>query len=416
MNSVMSFSKVVGHEQAIEVLRRAIHTGHLPQAYLFVGPPNVGKTLVAKEFAKAVNCERLGEPASPEEVDACDECHNCVRIEEENHPDFQLLKPAVMIEVTEKPPPRSKQRPRKVEVFIELPDGLIYTGQISELITRLSAKRAAARWRVYIITSAERLTYPDAQNKLLKTLEEPPPATTFVLTTAHLSALLPTTVSRCQIIKFHPLAIGEMRRALRERFPDLQEEVLQAAAAMSGGRYGRALHVLERREALKMREELLDMAAETAGAPLVQSLRFGERLADLAKEWWEKVEEQIPEDEAAEGTKEHKEAELRGDALEKLFKASPDRIQRIVLSELLDMLQSWYRDLTLVRVAPESELVINADRREQLLELAQQYSPAAISRASEVIEEARRELRGNANLRLACEVLTLKLIAARRRR
>ncbi len=86
MNSVMSFSKVVGHEQAIEVLRRAIHTGHLPQAYLFVGPPNVGKTLVAKEFAKAVNCERLGEPASPEEVDACDECHNCVRIEEENHP------------------------------------------------------------------------------------------------------------------------------------------------------------------------------------------------------------------------------------------------------------------------------------------------------------------------------------------
>ena len=100
----MSFATVVGHEQPIESLRRAVAEDRIATAYLLVGPPNIGKTLMATEFAKAVNCEAREPGAEAEDIDACDECHNCVRIDQENHPDLLMLRPAVSIDVKEPPP------------------------------------------------------------------------------------------------------------------------------------------------------------------------------------------------------------------------------------------------------------------------------------------------------------------------
>ena len=412
----MAFNEIYGHQQQIEVLRQAIASGRIPNAYLFVGAPNVGKTLVAQQFASAVNCERLPENPKPAEVDACGECHNCVRIAQENHPDLQILRPAVRVEV--KPPKDETQekgepRARTVsrDVYIELPDALIYTEQVERLIQQLSAKPALARRKIAIICSAERM-HTDGANKLLKTLEEPPPNTSFILTSANPSRLLDTIISRCQMLKFHPLANAELLSTLEDRFAEADATLREAAMAMVGGRYGRAEWLMEAPDVLSLRDELLDLVAATPGAPLVESLRLGERLAEMPERWWNAAES--VEAEAGQGSEE--ERTMRAEALEQLAKRSPDRINRIQMNELLDILQTWYRDLTLLRADPTSELVLNADRGEQLRSMAAQYTPAGLVWASEIIEDIRTDLlTHNANFGLSCQVLMVKLIAAARR-
>lgn len=413
----MPFSEIVGHQQQIDILRQAIASARVPNAYLFAGPPNVGKTLVAREFARAINCERLPDTPSVEQVDACGACHNCVRIAQDNHPDLQTLRPAVRVEVkpsADDDDPGDGPRARAVarEVYIELPDALIYTEQVERLIQHLSAKPALARRKIAIICSAERM-HVDAANKLLKTLEEPPPNTTFVLTSANPSRLLDTIISRCQTLKFHPLSNAELLEALATRFPRTDEKLREAAVAMAGGRYGRAAWLIGAPDVLSLRDELLDLAGATAEAPLVECLRMGERLAAMPERWWQTAEAA----EAEGGEWADEERRTRAEALEALGKKSPDRINRIQMNELLDILQTWYRDLTLLRADPQSELVLNADRSEQLRAIARDYSPEGLVWASEVIEDARSDLLvHNANFGLSCQVLMVKLIAAARRR
>ncbi|MGC9320281.1 MAG: ATP-binding protein [Armatimonadota bacterium] len=422
----MALSDVVGHEHAIEVLSHAIGTRRLAKAYLFVGPPNVGKTLVAKEVAKAVNCESPVE-GEGEALEACDSCHTCQRIEQENHPDLMVLRPSVRVEVKERDEDvraaaadeggeetgqaAVQVRAGSRDVYVELNDALIYIDQIRHLIQHGAAQRSGAARKFYIICSAEAMN-DEAENALLKTLEEPPPHTTFILTTANLPELRETTVSRCQVVRFQPLSHGKLRKVLAERFPEAEPERIAAVAAMAGGRYGRAQRLMDAPDLVELREELLELAAATATADLAECLYLGERVMALPERWWEATQAS----EESVGVRSETERTLRKRALDQLGTQSPDRINRIQMSEMLDLLQTWYRDLMLLSRSSDSKLVINADRLAQLRELAPQYSPAGLVWASEVIEDVRRDLSvHNANFRLACQTLMVKLIAAGRR-
>lgn len=427
----MSFSTIVGHSHPIQILQRAVADNRIATAYLFVGPPNIGKTLVATEFAKAVNCERLPDQPTPEAVEACDECHNCVRIGQENHPDLLVLRPAVRSRVRvpdiesadegsgaddaqavhEEAEDRARTRAQWRDVYIELPDALIDTERTLHMIEYAYARRALARRKFVIVICADAMN-DEAANRFLKTLEEPPTETTIVLTTARPDRLLPTIISRCQVVRFHALPHATLCAELQRRFPDTDTDLLQATAAMASGRYGRAVQLLDAPNLVRLRNELLDLAAATAEAHLAECLGLGERLMALPERWWKATQQA----EAGRGDTEEDRV-MRQEALEALAKKSPDRISRLQMMEILDVLQTWYRDLTLLRNAPDAEAVINTDRREQLARLAPDYSPRGLIWASQVIEDVRRDLREhNANLRLACQVLMLKLIAARRRR
>lgn len=381
----MSFTTVIGHERPIAVLRRAIETGRIAHAYLFVGPPNVGKALVAMEFARALNCDGAGPSlfgdapaAAPGE--ACDQCESCRLIARGAHPDVHLVRPLAKVQ---------SQEEGAQDVVME--GAQITTEQIGDLISQANMKASRARRKVFVIASAEAMNQTSA-NRLLKTLEEPPGDTTLILTTANLSGLLPTIISRCQNLSFRPALHAEAERALQERFPAVDAASVRSVVALSGGRFGWAVRLLEHPQVLKLRADLLDLAASLAGREWFEGMAVGEKLLAAAEDWWLATEEE--------------------DFAERALKASRDRVLRTKMSEVLDVLLTWFRDLALLSAGGDPSLAINADRLDALQALAAGRTPARARRACEDLEEVRRQLRGNANLRLASEVLAFKLISA----
>lgn len=175
----MSWSAIVGQPMAVRLLRQAITFNKVAHAYLFVGPQGVGKRLTAMELAKSLNCLSPRSDGS-----ACDSCVSCRKIAAEppTHPDLVVV----------------------------MPDGrFIKTDQMRELQSEMYARPTEGRARVAIIDGAERLN-AEAGNRVLKLLEEPPPFAVFVLLTHNLAGVLPTIVSRCQIVNFPPLASEEV--------------------------------------------------------------------------------------------------------------------------------------------------------------------------------------------------------------
>ncbi|MEW6088297.1 MAG: DNA polymerase III subunit delta' [bacterium] len=206
----MSWDNVIGQKRVIETLKRTIGNNRVPQAYLFTGPDGTGKHLVAKELAKALNCQK-------NTGNACNICSSCYKIEKGIHPDVQVISPFGK-------------------------SGGIRIEQIYGIRERIFLKPLEGRYKFYIIDQAEGLIKPQeaSGNALLKLLEEPPNDTIFVLIPSESKALIPTIVSRCQKIKFDYLSISEVERILQEKFFYNKEDTA-LAAAFSFGRVDRAL-------------------------------------------------------------------------------------------------------------------------------------------------------------------------------
>lgn len=205
----MSFTSILGQERAVKQLKQALHRGKLHHAYLFCGLPGVGKEKTARELIKALNCDR------PNGEGGCDRCPSCSQIERGIHPDYIHL------------------RPEGTSIRIE---------QIRDLQQRLSFGPALGRCRLCLLDPASDLNEA-AANAFLKTLEEPPPATYFVLLVQDPGELLPTVVSRCVSVTFHPLPLGVVEDKLVEERGVSREEA-KALSLLSGGSLGKAFHYI----------------------------------------------------------------------------------------------------------------------------------------------------------------------------
>lgn len=213
----MPFSSVTGHRPVIELLSRAVARKTLPPSLVFAGPDGVGKRLTAIALAQALNCERPvtsgDSDASGARLDACGACSSCTRIARGVHADILVIEPG--------------------------DSGAIKVDQVRDAIDRTAYRPFEGRRRVVIVEHADALL-GEAQNALLKTLEEPPPASVFVLITARPDMLLPTVRSRCQRLRFGPLTAQDVAAVLI-RDHGFAAADAQAAAAASAGSLGRAL-------------------------------------------------------------------------------------------------------------------------------------------------------------------------------
>lgn len=203
--------RVLGQDQAKRQLITALQTKLISHAYLFLGPDGVGKSLTAYSFAAALNCQNPLEGYKP-----CGECPSCKKMEHNNYPDLHLVEP--------------QGQSIKIE-------------QIREIQSRVAYKKLEEKYQIVIIQDAQKMTV-EAANSLLKVLEEPPQGTIFILIADHTRSMLPTILSRCQLIRFVALRPEHIESILQENYGVDPEEAKQIGM-LSGGSVSQGLQLKE---------------------------------------------------------------------------------------------------------------------------------------------------------------------------
>jgi DNA polymerase III subunit delta' len=345
----MPFRSITGHRPLLDLLARAIARGTLPPSLIFAGPAGVGKRLTATALAQALNCERPvdypimhgeigGEaPISPGN-DACGECAACRRIARGVHADILVIEPG--------------------------DSGNIKVDQVREAIDRSAYRPFEGRRRLVVVDEADALL-PEAQNALLKTLEEPPPGSVFVLITNRPDVLLPTVRSRCQRLRFGPLSPADVADVLI-RDHDVAPADAHAAAAAADGSVGLAL-AGSGEDAHEMRD---------AAARLLQSVATStdpRRRLDGAKA-------------------------LTGNASD-----------RADLSRRLLALSSLIRDMGLLQSSADERALANADLKPQLQALLRSFDGDRTIRAFETVDRALSALDRNASPKIVADWLALTI-------
>jgi len=243
----MPFAEIIAQERALSSLRAALRRGTLHHAYLFSGPEGIGKARAARLLAQAANCEAgTGGPAGYRE-DPCGKCGPCHKIATGIHPDVTVLSEERAMVKAGRWEAKSGRAPSR-DIVVD---------QVRDLVDhRLSLRRYEGRRRFVVIDPADAMN-PQAQNALLKTLEEPPDDTTLVLVASAADSLLPTIRSRCLRVPFGPIPADEIVRRLEAEghAPDRA----RLAAALCGGSLGKALALDD--EELGERREVLERVA-----------------------------------------------------------------------------------------------------------------------------------------------------------
>jgi DNA polymerase-3 subunit delta' len=216
----------LGHEWASHLLQQHIARGEIRHAYLFTGPPGVGRRSMALRFSQAMNCTNPPAPGEP-----CRACRVCKNIDRMQHTDLSV------VQVAE----------GKTEILID---------QIRTLQHTLSLSPYESRFRVALLLRFE-LANANSQNALLKTLEEAPEKVVLLLTASSAENLLPTIASRCELLRLRPMPVDRLEVSLADRFAMTPEEA-RLLAHLSGGRAGYALNLHSDPAALELRRNFAE--------------------------------------------------------------------------------------------------------------------------------------------------------------
>lgn len=323
------FAKIIGHDQIIEHLQNAISSKKVSHAYILNGPEDSGKKMIAEAFAMALQCEKQG-------IEGCMECHSCKQAMSMNQPDI--------IHVThEKPNTISVDDIRK---------------QVKEDV---DIKPYASPYKIYIIDEAEKMNV-QAQNALLKTIEEPPAYVVILLLTTNADAFLPTISSRCITLNLKVVPDEEIKKYLMEvyQIPDYQADVCTAFAQ---GNVGKAIK-------LASSESFNDI--KNAALQLIR------RLKDI-------------------------------DLYEMMEAVKQINEYKLEINDYFDIMMIWYRDVLLYKATADVNHLIFKDEIYDIKKSASKSSYEGIEHILEALEKAKTRLNANVNFDLVIELLLLTI-------
>ncbi len=324
-----TFKDVIGHNDIIRYIQNAVEGNQVSHAYILNGPKGSGKKLLAQLFAQTLECEEHG-------ADACNKCHSCIQAESGNHPDI--------IWVTHEKP------------------SVISVDEIrAQVNATVDIKPYQGPYKIYIINDAN-LMNAQAQNALLKTIEEPPEYVVIMLLTDNAETFLPTITSRCVMLKLRYIKDKLISKYLMEKLeiPDYKADVCTAFAQ---GNLGRAIMLAESEHFNEIRE---------AAIKLLTNIHEME-ISEISKE----------------------------------VKAITE--YKLEISDYLDVIMIWYRDILMYKATREVDRVVFKDQISSIKEEARKTSYEGIESILKALETAKSRLAANVNFELTMELLFITI-------
>ena len=322
------FNSIIGQEQMIEHFKSAIEMDKVSHAYIIQGDYDSGKKLMASVFAKALQCEQKG-------TEPCNHCTSCLQADTGNQPDIIYV---------------SHEKPNSIGIH-----------DVREQINgSIGIKPYSSDYKIYIVDEAEKMT-AEAQNALLKTIEEPPAYAVIFLLTTNLGKLLPTILSRCVVLNIQPVKDELIKRHLLSL--GVEERQAEFCTAFSMGNVGKAIRVATSEEFNEIKNDCVHMlkyAKDMQVYELIQAVK------ELTK-------------------------------------------YKLQIYDYLDFMLMWYRDVLLLKATGNANSLIYQEQYSSIRDRGNQSSYEGIQKIIEEIEKAKVRLRANVNFELTIELLWLTI-------
>lgn len=326
-----NFDSIIGQEHIKEHLRMSISSGKISQAYLITGESMQGKEFIARIFANALVCEHPVDGVNP-----CGKCRSCIQAATHNHPDI--------ITVTHDKP------------------GTVSVDDVREqIVSDAQIKPYQSKWKIYIMNEAEKMT-PQAQNALLKTLEEPPEYVVIMLLTTSKTAMLPTVISRCVQLDMRPVEDKTVKKYLMTEvgIPDYRADICTAFAR---GNIGKARSLATSEDFENIKEEavrVLKFIKKMDTADMIRTLKTLEEY-------------------------------------------------KLNVSDFLDIMMIWYRDVLLYKATMDSDAIVFSDEKESIAKESADSSYEGIEKILQILDKTKSRLKANVNFELAMELMLLTI-------
>lgn len=324
-----NFSEVLGHDKVKEHLQSAIKLNKVSHAYIFNGESGSGKKSLVKIFAKTLQCEEKSD-------NPCNECHSCMQTDTGNQPDI-------------------------IWVSHEKPNSIGVEDIREQVIGDIQIKPYSSRYKIYIIDEAEKLTV-QAQNSLLKTIEEPPEYGIIILLTTNADTFLQTILSRCVRLELKPVKDEVIQEYLIKQYkiPDYEARF---AVAFAQGRIGRAAAIINSKEFVEMKEHALHVlryANEMTISELIEAVKYMNNYKNI-------------------------------------------------INDYIDLLAMWYRDVLMFKSTKDYNLLIFKDELSLIKKQAEKSSYEGIESILNAMDKAKLRLKANVNFDLTLELMFLTM-------
>ena len=325
-----NFKDIIGQESIKKHLQTAIKTGNLSHAYIINGEYGSGRQTIASALAKTIQCQ-----SKTDDTDACGVCTSCKQAESHNHPDIK---------------------------YITHDKTSISVNDIREqLNNHISIKPYSSEYKIYIIPDANKMT-EQAQNALLKTIEEPPVYAIIILLTENCDSLLPTIRSRCVTLTMNPVEKDKICTYLENKF-QLEPEQAQIAANYCQGNIGKAIRFASSSDFIEMKNQVLKLLKNLDSMDIAS-------IIDTIKEF---------------------------------------STHKNDINDYLDLMLLWYRDVLMFKVTKDANLLLYSDEYSAISEQATKRDYENIENIIAAIDKAKVRLKANVNFDVTIELMILAM-------